>query len=67
MRLKKDVAKTANKMPNPVFVITFSFHCILSYHTLPKGYTLGKQSFVKLKYQFLSISIEDCAFFFVVL
>lgn len=29
---------------------------------LPKGYTLGKQSFVKLKYQFLSISIEDCAF-----
>ena len=31
---------------------------------LPKGYTLGKQSFVKLKYQFLSISIEDCAFFF---
>ena len=63
MRLKKDVAKTANKMPNPVFVITFSFHCILSYHTLPKGYTLGKQSFVKLKYQFLSISIEDCAFF----
>lgn len=45
MRLKKDVAKTTNEMTNPVFALKFSLHCILSYHLLSKGYTLGKQSF----------------------
>ena len=45
MRLKKGVAKTTNKMTKPVFAIKFSLHCMLSYHPLSKGYTLGKQSF----------------------
>ena len=45
MRLKKDVAKTTNKVTNPVFTIKFSLHCMLSYRPLSKGYTLGKQSF----------------------